>query len=412
MVFALGGTAIIGTYLLWEADALYLVAISTWSTLNGLVLVAIPLFLFMGNLLLYSGIADGLFDVMYKWFGRLRGGLAIGTLIICTLFAAMTGIVGAAVVSMGLIALPAMLGRGYDKRLSCGVILAGGGLGILIPPSIPFIVYGMVAGVSIGKLYAGGLIAGLLFSGLFILYTATRAYLQKDIAPALSATERLSFKEKLTGSGHIALPLLIILAVLGSIFAGIATPTEAAAVGSAATIIAVLLLRRFGWGILKDTLKATLSQSGMVMWIVIGGMMLRVLLVGIGTQTLVNDFVSESTLSPWVLFAGMMVIVLFLGMVLDANAIIVLCAAFFSVVAVGAGFDPIWFGVIFMIVVLIGYITPPFAISVFYLRGVAPEEVTMWDLYKSGLPFIVLMLLGLTLLIVFPQIVTWLPGKL
>ena len=413
IAFALGGTAIGLTILLWEPTGLYLAAAAVWEQMNALVLVAIPLFILMGNILRYSGIADDLFDFMYQWFGQLRGGLALGTVIICTLFAAMTGIVGAAIVTMGLIALPAMLKRGYDKNIALGSIAAGGGLGILIPPSVPFVVYGLVARESIGKLFAGGLTAGLVVSALFLLYIGIRSALQKDLAPGVPDTERLAWRQKLKGVRAIALPLFIILAVLGTIFTGIATPTEAAAVGAASTLIAATVVqRRLTWQNLKDSCNDTLRVTAMVMWIIMAASFFRVLLVGLGAMQFVSDTIMGLPVNPWVIFAVTQVIILILGMVIETTAIILITVPIFVPIITALGFDPLWYGVVFMINLMVGYSTPPFAVNLFYLKGVAPEHITMGDIYRCIYPFVGLQVLGLTLVILFPPLATWLPGVL
>lgn len=413
VAFSLGGTAVALTLLLWEPVGLYMTASAVWDQMNALVLVAIPLFIFMGNILRFSGIADDLFDLMYNLFGSLRGGLAIGTIIICTLFAAMTGIVGAAIVTMGLIALPAMLRRGYSSHLAMGSIASGGGLGILIPPSVPFVVYGLMARESIGKLFAGGLTSGLVISALLMLYVGIRCALKPELAPVIAEEQRLSRRQKVRGLRALALPLLIIFAVLGTIFSGVATPTEAAAVGAAATLlVATVIQRKLTWKNLQESCNDTLRITAMVMWIIMAAASFRILVVGLGGMQFVTETIGRLEVNPWLIFAGTQVIIFILGMILETTAIIMITVPIFVPIITGLGFDSVWYGVVFMINLMIGYSTPPFAVNLFYLKGIVPPEISMADIYRSIWPFVGVLLVGLTLVILFPPLATWLPNLL
>jgi tripartite ATP-independent transporter DctM subunit len=411
LAFALGGLSLALSYMLWGANSMLLVAVQTWSVMTSYFLVAIPLYIFMANILQRSGIVEDLFDVMQIWFGPLRGGLAIGTIVICTIMAAMTGVVGAAVASMGILALPSMLNRGYGKQIALGSICAGGTLGILIPPSIITIVYAVTAGVSIGKMFMGGVVPGLLLSGLFILYITIRCYFQPEMGPALPREERSQtrFIDKIRALRSVILPVLLIVMVLGSIYAGIATPTEAAGVGCVGAILSAIIYRRFTWKSLKESVYATAKTTAMILWITIGARCFISVFSAVGGDDLIRDFVTGLDLNRWIVLIILQLILIFLGLFLDEIGIILLCVPVYMPIIQVLGFDPIWFGVLFLVNAQMNYITPPFGYTLFYLRGVAPEGVNMGDIYRSIIPFVALQILAMALCMLFPQIVLWLP---
>jgi tripartite ATP-independent transporter DctM subunit len=412
LAFVLGGLALIFSYFLWGPNSMLLVAVQTWGVMTSYFMVAIPLYIFMANMLQRSGIIEDLFTVMQIWFGPLRGGLAIGTVVICTLMAAMTGVVGAAVATMGILALPAMLRRNYDKRIALGSICAGGTLGILIPPSVITIVYAVTAGVSIGHMFMGGVFPGLLLSGLFIAYIGLRCWLQPEMGPVPSKEERqtYSWKDKLLALRSVIIPILLIFGVLGSIYAGIATPTEAAGVGCLGAVISAALYGRLTWQNLKESVFSTAQITAMILWITIGARCFISVFSAIGGDELVQEFVSGLALNRWVVLILIQLLLIFLGLFLDEIGIILLCVPIFLPIIQALEFNPVWFGILFLVNAQMDYITPPFGYTLFYLKGVAPPGVTMGNIYRSVIPFVLLQAAGLGLCMLFPQIVLWLPS--
>jgi tripartite ATP-independent transporter DctM subunit len=407
-------TAVVGVifgYLLWGPNSLNLIVLRVYDVMVSFSLIAIPLFVFMGNMLQQSGIADDLFQAIHVWLGRIKGGLAAATIVLCTILAAMIGTVGADVTITGLIALPFMLRQGYDRKMALGAIAAGGALGVLIPPSIMFIIYGVTTGQSIGKLFMGGVGPGLLFGALYIGYILIKCHLNPEAGPAASDEETgISLKEKMLLLKSLVLPGLLIASVMGAIFGGVATPGEASGVGALGAMVCAAVRRKLTWPNLRESLYATMKTVGLIMWIVFGAMAF------IATYTLAGgtDFVSETLpilpLGPWGVLILIQFILLVLGMVLDIIGITVLLAPMFVPVIRELGFDPIWFGVLFNLNLQIAYLSPPFGYSMFYLKAVAPPDVTMTELYGSVWPYLMLQIAGMILCMVFPAIITWLPG--
>ena len=412
LAFVLGGLAMVFAFFLWGPNSMLLVAVQSWGVMTSYFMVAIPLYVFMANILERSGIVEDLFSFMQMWFGPLRGGLAIGTIVICTLMAAMTGIVGAAVASMGILALPAMLNRKYDKRIALGSICAGGTLGILIPPSVITIVYAVTAGVSIGKMFIGGVLPGLLLSGLFITYIIVRCWLQPEMGPAPTLEERSKYhlKDKIIATKTVILPVLLIVGVLGSIYTGIATPTEAAGVGCLGAVISALIYRRLTWNMLGESIFNTALVTCMILWITIGARCYISVFSAIGGDDMIKDFVLGLDVNRWYILIIMQIILVFLGMFLDEIGIILLCVPIFLPIIKSVGFDPVWFGILFLVNAQMNYITPPFGYTLFYLKGVAPPGVNMGDIYRGSFPFVLLQAIGLALCMIFPQIVLYLPN--
>jgi tripartite ATP-independent transporter DctM subunit len=414
LAFVLGGLALGFSYFLWGHNSMLLVAVQSWGVMTSYFLVAVPLYVFMANMLQRSGIIEDLFTVAQMWFGPLRGGLAIGTIVICTLMAAMTGIVGAAVATMGILALPDMLKRNYDKRIALGAICAGGTLGILIPPSVITIVYAVTAGVSIGHMFMGGVGPGVLLSCLFIVYVVIRCWIQPELGPAPSREERrqFSWRNKLIALKSVILPVLLIVGVLGSIYAGIATPTEAAGVGCLGAIISSVIYRRLNWQNLKDSVDSTAQITAMILWITIGARCFIAVFSAVGGDELIHEFVADLALNRWIILILIQLMLIFLGLFLDEIGIILLCVPIFLPIIKSLEFNPVWFGILFLVNAQMDYITPPFGYTLFYLKGVAPEGITMGDIYRSILPFVCLQALGLGLCMVFPKIILWLPDMM
>ena len=410
LAWTTGSLGLLFAFFMWGSDSLSLVVLRIWDVMGSFSMIAIPLFVFMGNMLQKSGIAHDLFKAIQVWVGGIRGGIAAATIILCTILAAMIGTVGADVTITGLIALPFMLQRGYDKHMALGSIVAGGALGVLIPPSIMFIVYGVTVGESIGKLFMGGIGPGFLFCGLYIGYILVKCYLNPAAGPAAPLEERnIPFSQKIGLFKALLLPVLLIFGVMGSIFGGIATPGEAAGVGAFGATLCAAIRRQLTWKTVSESLFETMKTVGLILWIVFGAMTF------IATYTLGGgaEFVKSTLLAlpvnPWLVLIIIQIILLFLGMVLDIIGITVLLAPIFVPVITALGFDPLWFGVLFNLNLQIAYLSPPFGYSLFYLKAVAPPDVTMGDLYRSVIPYMILQFIGLILCMIFPQIILWLP---
>lgn len=409
LTFVLGGVSVVFLYYEMGDIGLYLVASKMWGAMESFTLVAIPLFVFMALILERSGVAHDLYRMMHLWWGGVRGGLAIGTVAICAIFAAMSGISGAAVVTMGTIALPRMLERGYDPKLALGAINAGGGWGILIPPSILMVLYALLTEVSVGRLFAAGILPGLVLFVLVSIYIAVRCALQPNLGPALPREERGTWPEKFRALGAVILPIMIVLMVLGSIFGGLATPTEAAAVGVLGALIAAGVNRRLNLGMLQEAAKGTLRLTTMIMWILFAAHAFSTAYTALGAHQMIAEIVSFVPGGSWGALAFMMVLLLLLGMVLDPVGIMLITLPVFMPIVQMYGFDPIWFGILFIVMMEISYMTPPFGFNLFYLKGVAPKGITMRDIYASVTPYVGVELFGLLLLIIFPVIVLYMP---
>ena len=414
LAFVLGGLALVLSYFLWGTNSMLLVAVQTWGVMQSYFLVAVPLYVFMANILQRSGIIEDMFEVMQIWFGPLRGGLAIGTIVICTIMAAMTGIVGAAVAAMGILSLPAMLNRNYDKRIAVGSICAGGTLGILIPPSVITIVYAVTAGVSIGKMFMGGVIPGLLLAFLFVVYIGVRCWLNPDLGPAPSKEERAQYTilDKFIALRGIILPVLLIIGVLGSIYAGVATPTEAAGIGSVGAVLCAIIYRKLTWANFKESVFETAKITAMILWITIGARCFISVFSAVGGDDLIREFITGLDINRWFIMIFIQLILVVLGLFLDEIGIILLCVPIFLPIITELGFDPVWFGILFLVNAQMDYITPPFGYTLFYLKGVAPEGVSMGDIYRGVIPFVILQAIGLGLCMIFPQIILWLPNMM
>jgi len=411
LVFAIGGVATFFIIFLWGPHALPILANRTYMAMDMFLLVAVPMFIFMGAMLQRCGIAEDMYELMYHWLGGLRGGLAAGTVLICTMFAAMVGISGAATTSMGLIALPSMLKRGYSKELAIGCISAGGSLGILIPPSVLMIILALTSRVSVGQMFIAGILPGLLLSFLFITYILIRAYIQKDVGPAVPVAARLPLRERTRLLAALVLPISLIFAVMGSMFFGIATPSEASAVGALGAILSAAVKRTLNRDSFTSALFITLRLSSMVIWIVFAASVFTSLYAVTGAASLVGTLIKDVG-DPWMVIVVMMLILLVLGMFFDPTGIVLLTAPIFFPIVISLGFDPLWFAIIFVINMELAYLTPPFGFNLFYMKAVTPPGITMMDIYKSQTPFVLLMLLGLILCLVFPGIITWLPNMM
>lgn len=407
IAFSLLFTTSIAILYLFGPKGLLLLYSSAYSEGINFLLLAIPLFVFMANMLKSSGIAEHLYDIIHKWFGNIPGGLAIGTVIICTIFAAITGISSVATVTMGLISLPEMLRRGYNKTIAIGCINAGGALGILIPPSIIMVLYGAVSGASIGHLFMGGVIPGFILCGFYILYIGIRCFLRPELGPP--GKETYSIKEKILALKAIALPVLLIIMVLGAMYFGIATPTEAAGIGAFGAIVTSVVYKRFSWRVLLKVSRDSVHLTCMIFWLIFGAQTFTSFLAYAGIQDMLHQFLLSLHISKWWIMIFIQLVFFILGMFLDPAGIILLTTPVFAPVVEKLGFNLVWFGVLFTINMEMAYLTPPFGFNLFIMRGIAPPGVTMGDIYRSITPFVILQATCLALVMVFPELALLLP---
>jgi len=324
----------------------------------------------------------------------------------------MSGLSATGTLSTGIVGIPEMLKRKYDKNIAIGSVAAGGALGVLIPPSVPMVVYSFLTAVSVGKMFLGGILPGLLLTFLFITYIAIRSYVSKDLCPSLPPEERASWKEKLKATKSVILPILLIIGVLGSIFKGMATPTEAAAIGAFGSIICALINKKLSWTILKESAFVTSKLTAMLMWIMASAIVFNSVFTGLGASQLVTDTFNKLRVSPWVIIIIMQISLILLGMIMDPNGIMMITIPIYVPIIVALGFDPIWFGVLFVMNMEIGYLSPPFGWNIFYLKSIVPKEITILDIYRSVIFFVILQIIGLALVMLFPEIVLILPRKI
>jgi tripartite ATP-independent transporter DctM subunit len=414
VAFAAGGVGMIFSIALLGWNGASLGVVRTFTLMNQYLLAAIPLFIFMASILERSGIMEELYEIVYRWMGGIRGGVASATVVACTILAAMVGVIGASETTMSMIALPEMFKRGYDRRLAMGAVLAGGTLGILIPPSVLMIVYGLVANESIGQLYAGSFLPGFLLAGLYIVYITIRCWINPKMGPSVPREERISFTAKVKMLRGIVVPAILVALVLGAMFAGIASPTEAAGVGAAGSLIIVVAQRKFSWRKLWESLEGTLKATAMVMWTIFGANLFVAIYVAAGGARFVEESLIGSGLGRWGVLLIMQGILLFLGCFLDWVGILMLTVPIFVPIIKTLGFDPIWFGVLFSVNLQVSFLSPPFGYALFYLAGtVGPRlNITTHEIWKSAYPFIGLQILGLALCMIFPEIILWVPHLL
>jgi len=387
---------------------------NAWGIAQNYVLVAIPLFIFMAQILNQSRVSEQLFDALYKSLGSLRGGLGLAVIVVSTVFAATTGIIGASVVAMGLMAGPALLNRGYSRDLGAGIITSSGTLGILIPPSIMLVVYGGLTGqkeTSVGNLFAGAILPGLVLSGLYILYVAVRCRLRPNDGPPIPAVEDvLSAGQKaILVLKSFVPPFGLILLVMGTILAGVATPTEAAGLGCVGALLLALANRCLTWSVVVDSSMATARTTAMILLLFVGGKLFSVVFLSMGGGYMVEDLLFGMNVSDTAILFIMMAVVFILGMFIDWAAILLIVVPIFTPIAEILYFDPLWFAMLICVNLQTSFLTPPFGYALFYFKGVAPPEYTLGDIYKGVLPFIVIQLIGLSIMILYPPIITWLP---
>jgi tripartite ATP-independent transporter DctM subunit len=389
---------------------------NAWGTMNNIVLVAVPLFILMAQLLERSKISDALFESLYVVLGSIRGGLGIAVVIVCVILAATTGIVGASVVGMALLAGPKLVEKGYDKTMSSGLICAGGTLGILIPPSIMLVVYGGLTGLketSVGNLFAAAIFPGLILAGLYLIYVFVICQVFPKWGPSISKEEARKF------SGHKKLvmvmkslvpPLVLIFAVMGTILGGIATPSEAAAVGVFGAALLAAIYKNLNWKVIRGAGLATLKTTSMVMILVLFGNLFSATFLFIGGGDVMTDLLIGGELESWMVMAIMLGSIFILGMFIDWVAILLVTLPVYMPIGLELGFDPLWFSMLICVILQTSFLTPPFGYSLFYFAGAAPEGFNMTMIYKGVLPFIILQLIGVGLCILFPALITYLPS--
>lgn len=410
LAFVTGLIGVVFTLGLYGVDGLPLIASRIYTFMNEYALVAVPMFILMASIMERCGVAKDLFNAMRVWAGGLPGGLAIQTMIVATIMGAMTGIIGGEIVLLGLLALPQMLRLGYDKKLAIGTICAGGSLGTMIPPSIVLIIYGLTVNVSIGDLFVANIVPALLLSAVYMSYIFTRCQLNPRLGPAAPAEEHnISLLAKFAMLRSLALPMLVIAAVLGTIYFGIASVTEAAAMGVVGTMIASLVRRELSWKIIGESVRQTMQTCGMLLWLSFGA----TAMIGVYNLAGGPGFIRE-------LFAGldlpalgviflMMAILFALGCIMDWVGICLLTMPIFVPIVRELGYDPVWFGVLFCLNMQLSYLTPPFGPAAFYLKGVAPPEVTLSDIFSAMWPFLILQASVLALVVIQPEVALWLP---
>jgi tripartite ATP-independent transporter DctM subunit len=391
----------------------YLLTQNTFSVMSNDVLTAIPLFLFMGYIVERSNLLDRLFLSLQLAFRAIPGAMAIAALITCALFATATGIVGAVVTLMGLLALPAMLKAGYDQKLSTGVIAAGGTLGILIPPSIMLIVYGATAAISVVKLYAAAMIPGILLAGLYVAYVITRVVLNPSLAPKLpkEQTENVTWIEVFLLLAKAFLPLaVLIMSVLGAILFGLATPSEAAAIGALGGVVLSAAYRALTWGRLKEAVFLTARTTAMVCWLFVGSWTFSSVFSYLGGEGLIKDFVLGMHLNTITFLLLSQLIIFLLGWPLEWSEIIIIFVPIFLPLLPHFNVDPMFFGILIALNLQTSFLTPPMAMSAYYLKGVAPKHIQLVTIFKGCLPFLSMVFVAMTAVYIFPQLVYWLPN--
>ncbi len=416
LAFVVGSVGLIVGYLTLGPQAFEILYGRLYSLSLNYPLLAVPLFTFMGVVLQKSGIADGLFDALYLWLGGFRGGLAVSTVIFGTVLAACLGVITAAVTMLTLIALTPMVKRGYDKAIAAGAVCAGGTLGILIPPSVMLVIYGPMAQISVGKLFMAAIFPGLLLCVLYCVYIAVRCLLQPDLGPAVAIEDRqvpFAVKTKKLVSSLFP-PAILILSVLGTIFFGIAPPTEAASVGAFTATLLTVAYRKFSFGMLKSTALETLRVASFVLMIGCLSFAFVGVFISLGGADVVSRVILAAPGGRWGAFLMVMIVVFLLGMFIDWIGIVFIMVPILSPIGPQLGFDALWFGMMICVNLQMSFMTPPFAVSIFVCRGTAAPElgVTISDIIRGVIPFVVMIMVALALCTIFPQIILWLPGQM
>lgn len=414
VAFSMMGVAIVFGYITFGDAVIFQFVQKVDAVASNFVLAAVPLFIFMGAMMERSGIAERLFEAVHLWTRRLPGGLAIGTIVMCVIFAASSGVIGATETVVGMLAIPVMLRYAYDKGLISGTICAGGSLGTIIPPSVVVVVLGPVADVSVGDLFVGMIFPGLMMAAFYIAYILIRCTLDPKAGPRLPRSPDeppLAVKIRITLVALVP-PVVMIFAVLGSIMMGLAAPTEAAALGAFGSIIMSVMYRRFSLAVLNEAVLKTLKITCMIMLIILGGNMFAGVFIASGGVALTERLITGADLSPWVTLFVFLLICFITGFFLDWISVLLIFIPVFIPIVRAMGFDPVWFCVLFLVVIQTSYLTPPMAPAIFYLRGISPPEIKLTHMFRGVVPFIVLQLVTLGIVAAYPPIVLWLPDQL
>jgi len=414
VTFTLMGTALTFGLIGFGWDFFNLLPLRIWGVMGNVTLLAVPLFVFMGVMLERSGLAEELLDTMGLAFGRLRGGLAISVVIVGALLGASTGIVGATVVTMGLLAVPTMLKRGYQKELATGTVSASGTLGQIIPPSIVLVLIGDIVGVPVGDLFMGAVFPGLVLVGLYVLYILIVSFLKPGWAPPIPKEELAALTPQIMLKKICRAmfpPLFLMMAVLGSIFAGVASPTEAAGVGAVGATLLTIANKRFSLKILQEVMHSTMQLTCMVFIILVGAASFGLVFRGMGGDELVRHFLGgiAANHGQWVVLAIVMGLIFIIGFFLDFIEITFIHVPVLAPIMIEFGFDPAWFCILIAVNLQTSFMTPPFGFSLFYLKAVTPPEISTGDIYRGIIPFVIVQLIGLLIVVLYPQLVTWLP---
>ncbi|MCV9389225.1 TRAP transporter large permease [Reichenbachiella ulvae] len=413
VAFTLGGLSVLAGVIIYDLDFFYLLSLRIYGTMHNFVLVAVPLFVFMGIMLEKSGLAESLLETMSHLFGRLKGGLAISVVIVGGMLAASTGIVGATVITMGLISLPTMLKKGYSPELATGTIASSGTLGQIIPPSVVLVLLGSVLNVSVGDLFTAALIPGILLVVMYILYIVIKAQLNPKSAPGITQEESDHFWSEGAWKRIIhafVLPFALILLVLGSIFTGIASPTEAAAVGALGAIGLTALQKKLNFGIVKEVMRDTTFLTCMVFMILVGATSFSLVFRAMGGDKILADMITQAGLSPNMFLIVVLLVVFVAGFFIDFIEIIFIIVPVAAPIFSAMGIDLVWIGILIALNLQTSFLTPPFGFALFYLKGVAPPEIKTSQLYRGIVPFVIIQVILLIMVIVFPEIVSFLPN--
>ena len=408
---AIGFVSAAAALLLWGDGAIEMPYTAAWKLFKWYPMLTLPLFIYMGFMISESGIANDLYKMFHVWFGGLKGGLAIGTMGMMVAISAMNGLSVAGMAIGATIALPEMLRRGYDKRMITGVVQAGSSLGILVPPSVVMVLYGMIARQPVSKLWLAGILPGLMMAALFILYIAIRCHLQPELGPVLPKEERqIPMKEKIGLLKAGLIPFAIFFTMTGLFLMGIASLVECSAVGALGATLAALYKKNLNKKVIEATLRKTLGVSCMFMWIILAALCFGAVFDGIGAVKAIESlFIERWNLSPWGVLIMMQLSYILMGMFLDDTAMLVIVAPLYVPLIIALGFNPIWYGVLYTITCQIAYMTPPFGYNLFLMRAMAPKEISLFDIYRSIIPFVIVMCIGLAIVMIFPEIATWLP---
>ena len=415
LAFVLGGAGVIIGWLAWGGPGVTIAMTKIYDQMQSYSMVAIPMFVLMANFLTHSKVADGLFESIRYLLGPLKGGLGLAVILVSTVFAATTGIVGASVVTMGMLSLPVLLRSGYKPSLACGMVCAGGSLGILIPPSIMLVSMGSYAEVSVGKIFFAAIVPGLTLSVGYIIYVMVVCRIHPDWGPAMSAEElaEMPLKKRISGSLiNLIPPLILIFAVLGSIFGGIATPTEAAGMGAIFALILAIFYKQFSWEMMKESLIDTAKTTAMVFIILFGAAAFTGVFMSLDGDQIIADWVLGMGIGKWGAFAIMCVIVFILGMFIDWLGIVMIVFPIFLPIMDQFGFDRLWLVAVIATLLQTCFMTPPFGFALFYVKGILPGDIKIQEVYKGVIPFIIIICIVTVLCAVFPPLVTWLPSLL